>query len=269
MTASGANVNNLFDENFVSEVVMDYDKPLLEQVYHYDWDFDTYSEWINEPKILTNPVRDIKLFHSPIMESLSMAPWWLIPLAYSPVLYLLANKTAEAELGVVFNLSVIISGFIYWTLMEYVLHRFFFHAEDNWMYYVPKTRALYTFHFLIHGIHHAFPSDRYRLVFPPAPGYLIQFCLICPPLIAVLPPHVFYPFLIGFICGYITYDMIHYYLHHGTTMPDYFRDLKTYHMQHHYKFGKIGYGVSNKLWDIVFGTKIEDKNAYSVPKVNY
>lgn len=160
-------------------------------------------------------------------------------------------------MGAVFNLATVVAGFIYWTFMEYTLHRFFFHAEDNWMEYVPKTRALYTFHFMIHGIHHAFPSDRYRLVFPPAPGFIIVGCLICPPLISVLPPHVFYPFMIGFILGYISYDMIHYYLHHGTSMPEYFRDLKTYHMQHHYKFGQIGYGVSSKLWDIVFDTKIE------------
>ena len=43
-------------------------------------------------------------------------------------------------------------------------------------------------------------------------------------------------------------------------MTEYFRDLKVYHMQHHYKFGSIGYGVSNKLWDIVFDTEINTTN---------
>jgi 4-hydroxysphinganine ceramide fatty acyl 2-hydroxylase len=27
-------------------------------------------------------------------------------------------------------------------------------------------------------------------------------------------------------------------------------------MQHHYKNGDIGYGVSSKFWDYVFGTEI-------------
>jgi sterol desaturase/sphingolipid hydroxylase (fatty acid hydroxylase superfamily) len=28
-------------------------------------------------------------------------------------------------------------------------------------------------------------------------------------------------------------------------------------MQHHFKFGTIGFGVSSKFWDIVFGTEIQ------------
>jgi len=27
-------------------------------------------------------------------------------------------------------------------------------------------------------------------------------------------------------------------------------------MQHHYKYGTIGFGVSNKFWDVVFDTQI-------------
>lgn len=198
-----------------------------------------------------------------------MAPWWLVPLAWSFPIAFFCYKTSQFGNSNQANLFFLAAGGLYWTLMEYTLHRFFFHAEDNWMNYVPKTRALYTFHFMVHGIHHAFPSDRYRLVFPPAPGFIIVACMIVPPLVTVMPPNVFYPFMIGFALGYICYDMIHYYLHHGTDMPEYFRDLKTYHMQHHYKYGKIGYGVSNKLWDIVFDTKIEDKKAATMPKVNH
>ena len=88
-------------------------------------------------------------------------------------------------------------------------------------------------------------------------------------MVSVLPPHIFYPFMIGFILGYITYDMIHYYLHHGVQMSEYFKGLRTYHMQHHYKFGKIGYGVSSKLWDYVFGTVIPEKEQAISPKTNH
>lgn len=173
---------------FESEVNLDFDKPLIEQVYNYDWDFDTYSEWINEPKILTNPVRDVILFHNRILEVLTMSPWWGVPLAWSIPLYICACKTALVENPAVFNILLVVAGFVWWTFMEYTLHRFFFHAEDNWMCYVPKTRMLYAFHFLVHGIHHAFPSDRYRLVFPPIPGFAVIGCLVVPPLVAVLPP---------------------------------------------------------------------------------
>ena len=35
------------------------------------------------------------------------------------------------------------------------------------------------------------------------------------------------------------------------------RDMKLYHMQHHYKFGTIGFGVSSKFWDVIFRTDID------------
>jgi 4-hydroxysphinganine ceramide fatty acyl 2-hydroxylase len=52
------------------------------------------------------------------------------------------------------------------------------------------------------------------------------------------------------------YDEIHYWIHHSSPQFSYLKDIKLYHMQHHYKFGTIGFGVSNKLWDYVFRTEI-------------
>ena len=51
-------------------------------------------------------------------------------------------------------------------------------------------------------------------------------------------------FLSGMMTGYIAYDMVHYYLHHCNPKSGYWRDLKIYHMQHHYKNGALGFGVS-------------------------
>ena len=48
-------------------------------------------------------------------------------------------------------------GLLVWTLAEYLIHRFLFHGEDTWMKYFFFNKYVYTFHFLVHGIHHAFP----------------------------------------------------------------------------------------------------------------
>jgi 4-hydroxysphinganine ceramide fatty acyl 2-hydroxylase len=50
--------------------------------------------------------------------------------------------------------------------MEYFLHRFLFHSEDKWL---PGSKGNFPIvaHFMFHGIHHAFPMDKLRLVFPP------------------------------------------------------------------------------------------------------
>ncbi len=60
----------------------------------------------------------------------------------------------------------------------------------------------------------------------------------------------------GTTLAYLIYDLIHYYMHHGTPKINYIKDLKKYHMLHHYKMGTIGFGVSNKLWDFIFGSEI-------------
>jgi len=59
------------------------------------------------------------------------------------------------------------------------------------------------------------------------------------------------------ILGYVAYDMIHFFLHHSSPKSGYFKDLKVYHMQHHYKNGLLGFGVSSKFWDYVFLTHIK------------
>jgi len=50
---------------------------------------------------------------------------------------------------------------------------------------------------------------------------------------------------------------MHYFFHHFNAKDgSFFKMMKTYHLQHHYKFGTIGYGVSSKIWDVVFDTEI-------------
>jgi len=71
------------------------------------------------------------------------------------------------------------------------------------MQYIPHNKWVFTFHFMIHGIHHAFPQDRYRIVFPPIPGNLFIFYpLIYAPLKSVLPANIFYNLYLGLIIGY-------------------------------------------------------------------
>ena len=44
-----------------------------------------------------------------------------------------------------------------------------------------------------------------------------------------------------------------YRLHH-TRLPAYVRDMKKYHLAHHYKNFDLGFGVTSKIWDYVFNT---------------
>ena len=96
--------------------------------------------------------------------------------------------------------------------------------------------------------------DRYRLVMPP-----ILFAALSAPM--VMLAHIVFPAAVanGVIAGsysmYVVYDTMHYALHH-TKLPAYFREMKRYHLEHHYKNYELGFGVTSKIWDYVFHTML-------------
>ena len=65
--------------------------------------------------------------------------------------------------------------------------------------------------------------------------------------------------LAGGLTGYILYDLTHYYLHHGVPFTPHLREMKSYHLNHHYKNYHLGYGITSKFWDRIFGTLLESK----------
>lgn len=145
-------------------------------------------------------------------------------------------------------------GIFIWTFTEYTLHRFLFHYE-------PKTERQEKIFFLFHGVHHAQPQLKTRLVMPPVLSIPLAFLFygLFYGVVAVLlggPPWVA-PLFSGFVVGYLIYDMTHYATHHFPMRSGYLKYLKRYHMMHHYKTPNQRFGVSSPLWDFVFGTAPE------------
>ena len=111
-------------------------------------------------------------------------------------------------------------------------------------------------HFLLHGIHHYLPMDKLRLVMPPT-----LFLALATPFWKLAHTvffwnwHVATAVFSGGIFGYICYDLTHYFLHHKN-LPSYWRQLKKYHLQHHFMDYENGFGVTSRFWDVVFGTEL-------------
>ncbi len=144
-------------------------------------------------------------------------------------------------------ISLFVVGIITWTLVEYCIHRFIFHYEPS----SPWGQRL---HYLLHGVHHDYPSDPKRLVMPPVIS-LATAVVICFVLISLFGPVHPWPFAAGFALGYIVYDSLHYVLHHFPCRAIKLGAwLKRYHFQHHFRDDRRGFGVSSPLWDYVFGT---------------
>jgi sterol desaturase/sphingolipid hydroxylase (fatty acid hydroxylase superfamily) len=144
-----------------------------------------------------------------------------------------------------------IIGLFLWTLGEYTLHRFLFH-------YQAKSERAQRIFFLFHGVHHAQPQDKTRLVMPfpvSIPLAVIFYGLFSLVLGVFLnSPEWTNPLTAGFMTGYLVYDLTHYATHHFPMRQGYAKYLKRYHMAHHYKDPNTRYGVSSPLWDWIFGT---------------
>jgi sterol desaturase/sphingolipid hydroxylase (fatty acid hydroxylase superfamily) len=59
----------------------------------------------------------------------------------------------------------------------------------------------------------------------------------------------------GTCAGYLAYDWIHFYTHHGRNPRTWIgKTLRTAHAAHHYSVFHLNMGISTPLWDVVFGT---------------
>ncbi len=95
--------------------------------------------------------------------------------------------------------------------------------------------------------------DGLRLVFPPAAAAIL--CVPLWNLIKFLSTPTTAPALFGGgLLGYVMYDVTHYYLHHGQPSRKVTRNLKKYHLNHHFRIQDMGFGITSSLWDRVFGT---------------
>ena len=101
------------------------------------------------------------------------------------------------------------------------------------------------------------------------PAYITGYVMIYAPLRPIVPDCYFYNLCFGILIGYQAYDLMHYFMHHSNPKEgSHLKMMKTYHMQHHYKFGSIGFGVSSKFWDLVFDSGISENDLKPKVKAN-
>jgi dihydroceramide fatty acyl 2-hydroxylase len=143
-------------------------------------------------------------------------------------------------------LGLVILGYALWTLLEYWLHRIVFHFE-------PDRGIGARLHWIIHGIHHEHPNDPLRLVMPPAVSLPLG-AFFFGVFYLVFGEQLVGGVAAGFFAGYLVYDMVHFYVHHGQPRSRVARVLRERHMRHHFQDETRGFGVSAPYWDDVFGT---------------
>jgi sterol desaturase/sphingolipid hydroxylase (fatty acid hydroxylase superfamily) len=200
----------------------------------------------------------IRLFKSDFLEFFTHVHPAVVLLIWLPVaLGFLINAIVSVAPGTsAWHIPVgFLLGLIVWTFTEYIMHRFVFHFHPS----QPWAQKIF---FMFHGVHHAQPQCKTRLVMPPAASVpmaliFIAFFYVLVGVVLGLPQWVS-PLMAGFTLGYLAYDMTHYATHHLPMHGRAMKYLKRYHMLHHFKTPDQRYGVSSPVWDVVFHTKPQD-----------
>lgn len=210
-----------------------------------------------DPKQINHSDVPIRLFKSDFLEFFThITPVAVLVIWVPVVIYFLYRGVIDlpAALSGWLLAAGFVIGLLLWTFSEYILHRFVFH-------YHPKNPVEEKIFFLFHGVHHAQPQCKTRLVMPPVvsvPLALLFYGLFYLVLtVALGVPYLVPTTFAGFIVGYLAYDLIHYATHHFPMRTGIWKALKRYHMRHHYKSPDKLFGVSSPLWDYVFRTYVD------------
>ena len=194
-----------------------------------------------------------RMFRSGFLEAFTKVHPVVPGLLFVPVV-LWTFWMSVQSLGPVLTVTALAGGALFWTFTEYVLHRWLFHIE-------PKGLLSTLTYVYLHGIHHHYPDDHYRLVMVPivsvplAIGFWFLFGAVLP---GAWVPGAF----AGFAGGYLAYDYGHWATHHikiprsawAKPIAAALKEQRKRHLTHHFGDHTKGYGVSTALWDHVFGT---------------
>ena len=186
-----------------------------------------------------------RLFENPILEKLTRTHI-SIPLVifFGIAIGLIIYGIYEFNLGAGVTIGMFLLGLFFFTLIEYVIHRFIFHMPHD----DPDSKIHYT----LHGVHHEFPKDKERLAMPP--------------IVSIVLASIFFgiywlvfgrkglPFTAGFLSGYASYLIAHFSIHRFKPPNNFLKQIWIHHSLHHYQDEEKAFGVSSPLWDFIFRT---------------
>jgi sterol desaturase/sphingolipid hydroxylase (fatty acid hydroxylase superfamily) len=195
-----------------------------------------------------------KLFKNQYLEYLTKTHPLVIWGIYTPIItFMLYYSYAVAKIDLTHVGLVFLLGVFFWTLFEYMIHRFAFH-------FIAESERALKIVYIIHGNHHEYPRDKERLFMPPVPSLILaSFIFSCMYFVAQLiglRENIF-AFFPGFMLGYLMYGSMHYAIHAWNPPYKWMKPLWRNHHLHHYKNEHLGFGVSTTLWDRVFGTMFD------------
>lgn len=192
----------------------------------------------------------VKLFDNSFLERFtvfSLAGFLLV----WPILLISVAAVASAQQSPTWaSLGVFVAGWALWTACEYFLHRVIFHLE-------PQSSWLKRMIFIIHGNHHTDPNDPLRNLMPPVVSLPLAGAIWALCVWAMGPAGNW--LVLGFLTGYVIYDLVHYCCHQMPMKSSFARLLKVHHMRHHFWHDDGNYAITGMFWDRLFATHLRGK----------
>jgi 4-hydroxysphinganine ceramide fatty acyl 2-hydroxylase len=96
------------------------------------------------------------------VEFFSHNKWYAITLLPAIVIsYMFYQIPSWNTFNLPLALLTALTGFLFFSITEYCLHRFVFHSEA----YLPDSKLVRYLHYIMHGIHHMLPNDPYSFLY--------------------------------------------------------------------------------------------------------
>lgn len=147
------------------------------------------------------------------------------------------------------------TGFILWTLVEYLLNRYLLHTLEG-------KGILFDFA-NYHIKHHQFPSQPQYMMIHPVIIFLVS--LLISIVLWFVAGLFVLPVITGFLVGYLMFTIIHCLVHY-VPIPkgNIFSVFWTNHLLHHSKYYDKAYSVTAPFWDLLFGSAVPKEEFLSI-----
>lgn len=135
-----------------------------------------------------------------------------------------------------------ILGVIFWTFLEYILHRYLGHVHRGKNFFNAEHRQHHA------QVHYFAPAWKKLLA-----SLLVTIFLIL--ILSLLIPFRFsVVFNFGLVSMYALYEITHKRFHSSMPLSKAFLPLRKHHFFHHFHDPRFNHGVTTRFWDRVFGT---------------
>ncbi len=173
------------------------------------------------------------------------ASFWAYPLLAAVLLVLAGwNSLGRSSLGPV---ACALGGLLFWTLLEYCLHRYLFH-------WIPRNRRVRRFLATLHLRHHGDPRNRDGILVRPRYSFPVS-ALVFGGLWLASGDFAVAAWTMGGIwAGFLYYELVHYRVHLSKRGGGLLGFQRRGHFYHHFVDDEYCFGVTSPLWDWVFRT---------------